>query len=143
MTEVELYERLRLNLATHGVAMRIENAVTPGLPDVIYVAHGRIIFIELKIRRGNFIHIPRHQWSYAKSIAPRIDKSMHWVAIGTGPGEPVMFHQFHEIGKAVEITPSNVTSRGMKCDMRLVKCPALMVNGMTSWCPPWMPAIRW
>lgn len=49
LPEQRLYDRLKVALRSRGVRLwRIENVVAEGMPDVIAIAHRRVVFLELK-----------------------------------------------------------------------------------------------
>lgn len=78
MTESEVYEKLKKPFNTFGVLSRVENAIGSGLPDVIYVANGNIIYIELKIIKSNTIYIRPFQYAYAVRTIPHIKPQYFW-----------------------------------------------------------------
>lgn len=88
-----VYQRIAPWLGNHGVPARIENAIASGLPDIIYAAAGKLIYIELKIRDGNQIVLRRYQNAYASRCLPHVDPQYFWflAAVGQERYEMYMF----------------------------------------------------
>src|SRR5262245_11978268 len=79
------------SLDKHGVPMRIENAVVSGMPDSIYAARGRLIYIELKIVKHKHVELRPFQNAYASRCAQHLDPQYFWFLCHDGEHKMYMF----------------------------------------------------
>lgn len=73
-----VYRRISPWLGEYGVPMRIENAIASGIPDIIYAAAGKLIYIELKIMEYHKIVLRRYQNAYASRCFPYVNPQYFW-----------------------------------------------------------------
>lgn len=101
-TEKNMWDKLRPWLNAYGIAIRIENGVGEGLPDVLFISGGRVIFIELKVLHGNRIILRRFQYAMATRVRHHIENKNYIFAVDTG--EDISLFTFEQI-RGLSVNP--------------------------------------
>lgn len=97
-----VYQRIAPWLGEFGVPARIENAIASGLPDIIYVAGGKLIYIELKIMDYHKIILRRYQNAYASRCTPHVDPQYFWFLCATPNGDKYEMYMWRTIRDHVQ-----------------------------------------
>lgn len=79
-TETALWNKVRPWLTPHGPAVRIESYTSNGVSDSLWSTKAGIIFIELKIRKGNYINMQAWQVAFHERWLPQ-DSLYDWFLV--------------------------------------------------------------
>lgn len=63
-TETALWKKIKPWLEAHGPTVRIESATSNGVSDAMWSTKFGVVFIELKVRKGNYINLQNWQVAF-------------------------------------------------------------------------------
>jgi hypothetical protein len=66
-----------------GYAVRLENMVGVGMPDVLWCPQGRVVFIELKVQTGYWITVRNSQMVFGLEVRKSVPDHQHLFVVAT------------------------------------------------------------
>jgi len=123
MTEKELWKMLKPTFDGLGMAVRLENTAGTSVPDILLMAKGVFVFIELKIQHGNRFYCPPFQWSLAVKASSHVRPHNHWYLVALDNRSPMRLFQFSTLKDHADLVYTNnkleVSLKDVKPDFAL------------------------
>ena len=104
ITENKIWSRIKPWLI--GYRVRVENLLTSGLSDVLWCPNGRSVFLELKVRDGNYITVRNSQIVFGIDARVSVPPHQHLFVVGTSQDEPLYLYRFNSIERCPSILSS-------------------------------------
>lgn len=104
LTESKIWSRIKPWLL--GYKVRIENVLTAGLSDVLWCPNGRSVFLELKVRDGNYITVRNSQIVFGIDARASVPPNQHLFVVGTSQDEPLYLYKFNSIERCPAVLHS-------------------------------------
>jgi hypothetical protein len=84
MKEKDIWKKYSPELQNHGLAIRLENSVSNGVSDIIFITHRKVLFIEVKILKAGKIKLEPYQVAWHTKAMRYLHSyyDVFWIAIG-------------------------------------------------------------
>lgn len=101
ITESKIW--LRIKPWLEGYKVRIENVLTAGLSDVLWCPNGRSVFLELKVRDGNYITVRNSQIVFGIDARASVPNYQHFFVVGNNQEDPLQIYNFNTIERCPSV----------------------------------------